>query len=56
VAGGLSLAAVICTLNQRFFVFHLTASHIELRGAMIDRVRRIDWRAISPRRLSPISS
>lgn len=46
VAGGLGLAAVICALNQHCFVFRLCASHIALRGAMLDRVRRIHWHAI----------
>ena len=46
VAGGLALAAIICALNQHCFVFHLRASHIALRGALLDPVRRVDWHAI----------
>jgi hypothetical protein len=46
VTGGLALAAVICAANQHCFVFHLRPSHIALRGAMLDRVYRLDWNMV----------
>ena len=46
VAGGLAVAAAICAANQRCFVFHLHPSHIALRGAMLDRVHRLDWDSV----------
>jgi hypothetical protein len=46
VAGGMALAAAISALNQHLFVFHLKSGHIALRGAMLDRQRRIDWNSI----------
>ena len=46
VAGGMAVAAAICALNQHFFVFHLKPGHIALRGAMLDRVHRVDWNSV----------
>jgi hypothetical protein len=46
VAGGLGVAAAICAYNQHCFVFHLCPTHIALRGAVLDRVHRLDWRSI----------
>ena len=46
VTGGLAVAAAICAANQHCFVFHLRPSHIALRGAMFDRVHRLDWSVV----------
>jgi len=46
VAGGLAVAAAICAANQHCFVFHLHRGHIALRGAMFDRVHRLDWESV----------
>lgn len=54
VAGGLALAAAVCALNQHAFIFHLTPRHIALRGAMLDRTRRIDWQAIREVRVDSV--
>lgn len=54
VAAGLGVAAAICALNQHSFVFHLRPSHIALRGAILDRVRRVDWGAVREARVDRV--
>jgi hypothetical protein len=54
VAGGLAIAAAVCALNQHCFVFHLKPGHIALRGAMLDRARRVDWNSIREVRVDRI--
>ena len=54
VAGALALAAAICALNQHAFVFHLKPGHISLRGALLNRARRIDWHRIREARVDRV--
>lgn len=54
VAGGLACAATICALNQHAFTFHLTPRYIALRGAILDRTRRIEWQAIREVRVDSV--
>jgi hypothetical protein len=54
VTGGMAIAAVICALNQHCFVFQLRRGHIALRGAMLDRLHRVEWTSVREVRVDAV--